>query len=319
MDQKTFEVCLEHYQSNFNKGENWKTLASKFGFRDGEYLRSEFKNERRRRNIPGKNDINFSLSKINNKLPKILLFDIETSPLLAMVFNRFDQNIPYDHIIQDWHILCWSAKFLFEPDVFSDVLSVQEAKKHDDERITKSMWKLIDEAEIIVAHNGNRFDIKRLNSRFIKHGMTQPSFYQKIDTLLVARNSFGFTSNKLDDLCEFFGLSRKTETNFDLWKKCFYGDRESLLKMSSYCNNDVLILEELYLKLRGWIKGHPNLNLYSENNVSVCPNCGGNIKFGGNYYTPMGRYDSWKCLNCGAIGRSKKSNLDKEKSKLIVR
>lgn len=129
--------------------------------------------------------------------------DIETTPMLGMVWGMYDQNLSYDRIIQDWHLLSWSAKWLFDPEIMSDVLISQEAKLHDDRRITKSIWRLLDEADIVISHNGKSFDLKKLNARFIKYGLNPPSHYQSVDTLLIARSVFKFTSNKLDDLCTF--------------------------------------------------------------------------------------------------------------------
>lgn len=320
MREEIFNAVYPYYKNSDGHTKFWPELAERFNYENGEKLRDAFKKERKRRGITSRND-NFSAEKqqVRHNNCKILLIDLESSPILGMVWGMYDQNLSYDRIIQDWHLLCWSAKWLFDSEVMSDVLTQSEAKNHDDKRICESAWKLLNEANVIIAHNGNQFDVKKFNARFIKHGLNPPSAYQKIDTLLVARNGFGFTSNKLDDLCAYFGLPKKTDTNFDLWKKCFYGDKEALEKMSSYCSNDVFILEELYLKLRGWIVGHPNLNLWNEDNVSVCPNCGGRIIFGGDYYTPVNRYDAWRCSDCGAIGRSKKNNLDKEKSRSIVR
>ena len=317
MREDIFQDCLPYYQSSDGHTKFWPDLAKKWGYRNSEKLRDEFKQERRRRNIPSRNEQPKKQIRTNNC--KILLLDLESSLILGFVWGLYDQNLNYNNIVQDWHLLCWSAKWLFDSEVMTDVLTVKEAKNHDDKRICESIWKLMNEADVIISHNGNQFDLKKFNSRFIKNGLNPPRNYQSIDTLMVARNGFGFTSNKLDDLCEFFGLPKKTETNYDLWKRCFYGDAKALEDMVLYNKNDVSILEELYLKLRGWIKGHPNMNLWNEESASVCPNCSGEIEFDGDYYTPLNRYDAWRCKECGAVGRSKKNNLDKEKSKLIVR
>lgn len=319
-----FTECLNAKILAQGKTSFWPRLFEKFkekySLKDKEQLRDWVRKECKKRKIA----VNFenenqsiNLNPRNNC--KILLLDLESSLINAFVWGLYDQNIKYDSVIQDWHLLCWSAKWLFDSEVMSDVLTVKEAKEHDDKRITESIWKLMDSANIIIAHNGNGFDLKRFNSRFIKHGLNPPSSYQSIDTLLVARNSFGFTSNKLDDLCTYFGIPGKTDTNLELWRRCFYGEKEALDEMVFYNRNDSVILEEIYIKLRPWIKGHPNLNLWNEENVSVCPNCGGDIEFKGDYYTPLNRYDAFRCLSCGAVGRSKSTNLNKDKSKLIVR
>lgn len=318
MEDRIFEKCLEKWKNSDSHTPFWGGLAKELNYSSGEYLRSEFKNERKRRGIHKGNitQVNFDITR---KSPRILLFDTENSAILGFVWGLYDQNLSYDRVVQDWHSLCWSAKWLFDSEVIFDVLTPKEAKNHDDKRITESMWNLVNQADILVAHNALGFDIKKLNTRFIKHGLNPPKPYQVVDTLQVARNNFALTSNKLDDLCEFFGFPRKIKTDFELWKRCFYGDAEALTEMSNYNKNDSIILEEVYLKLRPWIKNHPNYNLWSVDNVSVCPNCGGEIEFGKDYYTPLNRYDGWRCKDCGAVGRSKKNNLDKEKSKLIVR
>jgi len=41
---------------------------------------------------------------------KILLLDIETSPMEALVFGLWDQNINFKNIIAEGTILCWAAK-----------------------------------------------------------------------------------------------------------------------------------------------------------------------------------------------------------------
>lgn len=323
LDKIVFDACFAKWNNPKGENKSWDDLAKQFYFESGEKLRDKFRKQLKKQGISRENneviENNNNFVKNNKNNAKILLMDIETTPLLAFAWGLYDQNISYKHVVEDWHLICWSAKWLFSPDVMSDVLSEKEAKKHDDKRISESMWKLLDEADIIVAHNGNSFDLKKLNSRFIKNGLMSPKQYQTVDTLLVARNNFGFTSNKLDDLCTFFGFGGKTDTDFELWRNCFFGDPEALQKMLNYNINDSYILEEIYLKLRPWIKGHPNLNLWSEEETSVCPNCGGKVESNGNYFTPTGRYDSFRCTECGALGRSRKLNLEKEKRNLIIR
>jgi predicted RNA-binding Zn-ribbon protein involved in translation (DUF1610 family) len=131
---------------------------------------------------------------------------------------------------------------------------------------------------------------------------------------------FNFSSNKLDYINRYLGLPEKDNISFDIWKRAYYGDLEALEKMKEYNIQDTSMLEDLFLKLRPYIKNCYNLNLWSEDNVSVCPNCGSELLIcEGNYHTYTGRYESFRCENCGAIGRSKQLNLNKEKRKAIVR
>ena len=210
------------------------------------------------------------------KLPKILIFDIETSPLEAYVYQKsvWKANISPDKIISPWFTLTWSAKWLFDDETMSDRLTGEEALNENDARITKSLWKLFDEADVLVAHNGDGFDVPNMNTRFLVNGLTPPSPYQRIDTLKVAKKEFGFTHNGLDALAHTLGLKGKIETNFDLWKRCKQGSDEALKEMEIYNRQDVNLLEEVYLELRPWIKSHPSMALFIESDKPVCPVCG---------------------------------------------
>ena len=242
MEEKVFNDCLNKWMNSDGKTPFWKKLADKYGYNNGESIRIDFKNERRRRGIKKKHNNN---KVINYDIPKILCFDIETTPILCYSWGIWNQNISTDAIVQDWHILSWASKWLFDSKVEGEVLTEEEARKHDDERIVKEMWKRLDEADIVIVHNA-RFDIPRLNTRFLYHGLNPPSYYKVIDTLKVARKNFGFTSNKLDYINSYLGLPVKTETGLKLWIDCYNGDSESLDTMLEYNRNDVLILDAFY-------------------------------------------------------------------------
>lgn len=256
------------------------------------------------------------------KFPKILIFDLETAPLKAFVFQKsvWRANISDESVISDWYTLCWSAKWLYEDEILSDRLTPREVKKEDDSRIIKSLYELIDSADIVIAHNGDSFDIPNMNTRFIINGLRPPLPYKAIDTLSIARRQFGFTHNSLNALLKLFGLDPKHDVTFDLWKRCTDGDEDALEKMERYNRNDVGQLEELYLKLRPWIRSHPNIGLYMLSDGTVCPNCGSkNITWVKDkyYYTGVSRFPIFRC-ECGAYGRSRKSAISKEDKKALA-
>jgi len=249
---------------------------------------------------------------------RVLLFDIETAPMEVFVWHLGKQRIHHHNIIKGWNTLGWSAKWLCEKGVVSDILTPDEAIRRDDERIIKSVWKLLDEADVVIAHNAIGFDVRRLNTRFLYYDMPPPMPFQVIDTLQAARKHFAFASNKLDYLATLLENRGKLETNFDLWKGCLKGDEQSLKYMEKYNRMDVLLLEEVYLHLRPYIKSHPNMGIYSEADVEVCPSCSSeNIDWKGYYVTPAGKYRSFRC-ECGAIGRSRFTALGKEERKKLT-
>lgn len=253
-------------------------------------------------------------------IPKVLVFDVETSPLLVYTFGIFEQNIQPNQIKDDWYMLCWSAKWLMSPKVMHDRLTGKESTKKNDKRIVQALWSLLDEAQLVVGHNIDQFDLKKVNSKFIEYGLGLPSPYQTIDTLKVVRSVAGFTSNKLDYLMGKLHKKQKLDTGgLPLWIAAKNGDEDALKKMDKYCQNDTAITEDMYLYLRPYCKSHPNLGLYLETDKEVCPNCGSNkIKWDGYYYSPVNKFRSGRC-ECGANVRRKVSELPKEKRKLLLK
>lgn len=254
--------------------------------------------------------------------PYILILDIETLPMIGYMWGTYKQNISPSQLIEGSVMVSWSAKWLFESEIKYDVMTPKEALNRDDSRITKSIWDWVNKADIIVAHNGSQFDMPVLNTRFIIHGLKPPKPYQVIDTLRVIKSrnhGFKFSSNRLDSVCMDLGIPRKLHTDFSLWQGCMDGKQESLDQMAEYNRNDVGILEEVYVKLRPWIKSHPNIGLYVDTEGSVCPNCGNEeIEWDGEYYTMVSRYSAFRCKKCGAIGRSRVTELSLTKRKALV-
>lgn len=107
----------------------------------------------------------------NINFSKVLLFDIETSPSISYTFGRFKYNIMYDQVEQEPMMLTWSAKWLYGGEIFSDKITPDEVLRCDDKRIVTSLWNLINEADIVIAHYGDGFDIPMLNTRAILNGL----------------------------------------------------------------------------------------------------------------------------------------------------
>lgn len=256
--------------------------------------------------------------RISNKLPKILVLDIESAPLEAYTWGQWKQNIQDGQIISNWFLLTWAAKWLFSDVVYSDGLSSDEAINEDDYRIVGTLREMLLRADVVIAHNGRAFDIPKINTRMVLHNYKPVKPYQQIDTLLIARKEFGFTSNKLDTLGKMFGVGEKIHTTFELWRGCKQGDEVALDKMEVYNRQDVLLLEEVYLRMRPFIHSHPNVALFIEEGKFVCPSCGSdNLTRAGNYYTATSRFSSHQC-ECGAISRERTNNYDTEKRKHLL-
>lgn len=240
--------------------------------------------------------------------PKILLLDIETLPIEAKVWGVWNQNIQPFQIKKDWSIVCWSAKWLFDKEAFGLHVSPEEAVSRKEASILGPIWEALNQAQMVITHNGDEFDLKKLNTKFLLAGMPKPNYSKSIDTLTIAKKNFAFTYNKMGWINELLGIGTKMETSFKWWDEASEGNEKYLDLMLEYNKQDVHILEELYLKLRPWMSGHPNMAVYSvHGDVPVCPTCGSiDLNWSGLYSTPLGLYKSFRCQMCGSIGRSTK-------------
>lgn len=249
---------------------------------------------------------------------KILILDIETAPLLANIWGIWNQNINLKSIHSDWFMLTWAAKWLFEKKVYSARVTPKEAIENNDKRIVKSLIEMLNQADVVIGHNCDKFDLPRVNTRSLVHRIPPPFPFRSIDTLKIAKRDFAFTSNQLDFINKTLRLPQKTETDMKLWRDCFIGKEAGLKKMEKYNVNDVLIQEQTYLTMRPYIKSHPNMGLHIvDDGHEHCPSCGcKDIKYTGkSYQTSLNTYDAFRCCNCGSIGRKRKAN---KKSKTLT-
>lgn len=240
------------------------------------------------------------MKKANN--PRILLYDIETSYTIGAVWGLYDQNVAVT--LKEPYIISFSWKWLGDKTV--KVLSLpdfKEFKKNrtDDKALVQELWNLFDEADVIIAHNGNSFDQKWTYARFIVNGMLPPSPAKYIDTKLVAKSKFKFNSNSLNNLGQYLGLGKKIDTGgIDLWVGCIErNERKSWNLMCKYNKQDVVLLEKVYLKMLPFMTNHPNWNLHL-GTTHNCPTCGeGKLQKRGFLHTRTTVCQRYQCQGCG--------------------
>jgi len=253
---------------------------------------------------------------------RILLLDIETAPSLGYTWSKYETNVI--EFERDWFILCFGYKWLGDTGV--TVVALPDFKnyrknKAGDKELMGQLWSLLDEADIIVAHNGDSFDIKKINARFLVHGFTPPSTYKTVDTLKIARKYFRFDSNKLNDLAQTLGIGKKIpHIGFGLWKGCMDGAPEAWELMRQYNAQDVALLEDIYLVLRPWATTHPDVSLYSDTHSSgdghSCPSCGSHhVQRRGVVVARTRRYQRLNCQSCGAWFQGELEKVEKDKKK----
>jgi hypothetical protein len=250
--------------------------------------------------------------------PRVLIYDIETAPILAHVWGLWENNVSLNQIVTDWHVMSWSAKWLDDPPNKVMYMDQRNAKSvQDDKAILQGIWDLLNEADVVITQNGINFDQKKLNARFIMNGMQPPGSYKHIDTKKIASKVFGFTSNKLeymtDKLCTTYKKSKHRKfPGHEMWEQCLAGNLEAWKEMEVYNRYDVLSLEELYRKLIPW-DNSLNFNLYHDGLEHICK-CGSkDFTKNGFYYAQTSKFQKYRCKKCGAPHRDKVNLFTKEK------
>lgn len=246
---------------------------------------------------------------MNKYTPKVLFYDVETRPNLGYIWGKYEQNVI--EYVEEFSMLCFAYKWQHEKTTHVVGLPDFALYKKDptnDSELIKALHKLFDEADVVIAHNGDQFDQKITNARTIVNGILPPSPYKQIDTKKVAKRYFRFNSNKLDDLGAILGLGRKIQTGgFSLWLGCMRGDPQAWAKMMRYNKQDVVLLEKVYYKMLPWIENHPGMNVLLDK-PEACPNCGkGPLHARGYRITTVSKYQRYQCQNCGHWAKSRKA------------
>lgn len=252
--------------------------------------------------------------------PRILTLDIETAPLRVYQWSLWQDSTGVNQIVDEWQILAVAAKWLDAKHPMYWDIRDDESDKY----VLKRVWHLLDAADIVVTQNGKAFDIKKLNARFVAEGFKPYSPIRQIDTKEIASKLFAFTSNKLEWLGQHIAgvpkYSHKKFPGFELWAECLKGNKAAWNEMRKYNLQDVVATEKLYLKLRPWMEGHPNLATYSSTGTNPeCPKCGSaSVQRRGTTTTQTGSYPRYHCQACGGWSRGRKTELPPARSKLLL-
>lgn len=231
-------------------------------------------------------------------------FDIETFPIEAYTWGLWNQNIGISQIKKPTIMASFAWKWRGEKK--TQFFSVHHNTR---EEMIQKAWDLMNEAQIVVTWNGDKFDVKHFNREFVEAGLQPPSPYKSLDLLKTARRQFYFPSNKLDYVSQALGLKGKVSTGgFQLWLDCMAGDDRAWARMRTYNKQDVVLLEQLHDRLLPYIKGHPHMGLLNGSDEDSCQNCGSeDLERRGFAYTPLARFQQYRCRPCGSWSRGKRS------------
>jgi len=228
--------------------------------------------------------------------PKVLLWDIEATNLSA----------PFGTI------LCIGYKWLGEKKVYVPTILdfAETGHRLSDEVLVDHFAEVYAEADYTVAHYGVRYDLPMVNSKLIKYGKKPLPPIPMIDTWWIARTVMKMHSNRLGAIAEYLSTKNaKTPITFDDWLQAAAGNHDAIKQVVKHCKADVLTLEEVFIKLRPWIKMQPASGLFS-GEITGCVNCGGfNVHNRGFHVTKTKRFQRRQCQDCGKWQRSSHADL----------
>jgi hypothetical protein len=213
--------------------------------------------------------------------------------------------------VQERYIICAAWKTLGEKKI-SAVSTLDDKKLYkrdpfNDLHVVKTLHGVLSDADIIVAHNGDQYDIKFTKGRMLVQGLPPLPPILSIDTLKTARNQFLLNANNLDYLGKMLGVGRKKPTKGGLWLKVLQGDKDAIREMVSYNKQDVQLLEDVFLKLRPHIPDHVNRQLFT-GDKSGCPRCGSKrIQSRGVRHAITQTYQRFVCVDCQGWFRDRKA------------
>lgn len=239
---------------------------------------------------------------------KLLFLDIETVPMLLRSFTLYPKGgFQPESIYRDWYISCACWRWAHKKQIESVAVDPDAAGRYQreggdppDAEVTKKLGALLHEADIVVAHNGDGFDLPMIRARMIVRGHLPHAPVRTVDTLKQCRRHFRFPSNKLSYVARALGVEEKMATEKGLWERVAAGDAKALRKMVAYCRGDIRVLEAVYHRLLPFMTSHPNLGMYHEDPTVRCPNCGSDeLTRKGWRTTDSRRYRRYRCRSCG--------------------
>jgi uncharacterized protein YprB with RNaseH-like and TPR domain len=229
---------------------------------------------------------------------KRLFFDIETSPCVGFFWRPgYKISLSHDNIVHAGAIItiCWK---------WEGAASVHHVEwdKGDDKPCIDAFLPVALEADEIVAHNGDKFDIKWLNTRALHHGYPSLPIWKTVDTCVIARRRFAFNSNRLDYLGKFLFKEGKIKTEFGLWKDIVLKNcPKAMANMVKYCKQDVKLLERVWGKLQPYHGNKTHVGVLSGGDKWTCPHDGSeNVKASKTKITAAGTVQhQMQCKDCG--------------------
>jgi DNA polymerase elongation subunit (family B) len=234
---------------------------------------------------------------------RVLTIDIETAPHLCYSFNVWNTNISPVHIVEPSRMISFASKWEGSRKVeFWSEFAFEETdhpREWHHRKMVERAWRLLNEADVVVTYNGDRFDLRRLGQEFRIAGLGQPSPFASVDLYKIIKREEDWLSHKLAYITERYKLTGKLEqgVDFSLWRGCMEGDPKSWRLMRRYNMRDVVTTEEVFHEVSDLPMLLPALALYDDEPIleGHCPVCREQGQSRGYAYTKTRRYPRYYC------------------------
>lgn len=258
------------------------------------------------------------MAKTRRVTSKRLYLDIETSYNICRVWRcGWNLTVGPKDIIEERKIICVSWKWAGDPKTHN----LKWDRNKCDKTLLEKLIPVMDSADEIVMHNGDRFDEKWIRTRCLAHRIKCQPKYNTLDTLKKAKSHFNFNSNKLDYILQFCGLEGKRETGgLQLWIDCVEkNDRKALAKMVYYCDGDVIKLEEIWEEMAPYVHHNTHFGVLAGGERYDCPHCGGTHVYSNSKRATKGGTIKrcMQCQDCGGCYTITDAQYKKRKKELL--
>lgn len=145
------------------------------------------------------------------------------------------------------------ARVIFRADEYEPW---KRGERANDGPLLRAILSWMEDIDIIIAHNGLKFDLPFLRTRAVVHGLPPVNFQKIIDPVQLARQHFRFPGNSLQSISHVIGTqNEKTPLRPDTWAKAaLNGDPHCMEEIVTHCVADVDVLEEVCWKIRGYVR-----------------------------------------------------------------
>lgn len=131
-----------------------------------------------------------------------------------------------------------------------------ETNRANDKELVKRVMALVKAHDIIVAHNGARFDLPFLRTRALHWGLRPLREVKLVDPLQIAWRKFKLRSNRLGAVADHLGVAdKKTPLDMSVWASAtLTGSRKSMNLIVEHCEADIRVLSAVLEHVKPFIR-----------------------------------------------------------------